>query len=109
MTLRASVVRWDELPLERVTEMVSRKTVSGGELTLTQVFLKKGALAPLHSHTREQMIYVLEGALRFALGEDLTVREGEVLRVPAGLSHQSEALDDSIAIVVVGTETAAAH
>ncbi len=102
MTPRADVVRWDELALERVTEMVARKTVSGDELTLTQVFLKKGALAPLHSHAREQMIYVLEGGLRFTLEEDVTVREGEVLRIPAGLGHQCEALDDSMVIVVLG-------
>lgn len=102
MKPRADVVRWDELALERVTEMVSRKTVLGDELALTQVYLKKGALAPLHSHAREQMIYVLEGALRFALEDEVTVREGEVLRISAGVGHQGEALDDSIVIVVVG-------
>ena len=105
MTLRAAVVRWDELPLERVTEMVARKTVPGDELTLTQVYLKKGALVPVHSHLREQVIYVLEGALRMGLDEELTIRDGEVLRVPAGAAHQGEALDDSTVIVVVGTES----
>jgi quercetin dioxygenase-like cupin family protein len=101
---RADIANWDELALDRVTEMVSRRTVAGDELTLTQVYLKRGALVPRHSHAREQMVYVMEGAIRFVLAEaeDVTVREGEVLRIPAGQAHQSEALDDAFVIVVVG-------
>lgn len=82
--------------------MVARKAVPGDEISLTQVYLKKGALVPVHSHAREQMIYVLQGVLRYTVtGADVTVREGEVLRIPAAAAHQAEAMDDTFVIVVI--------
>ena len=56
--------RWDEIALEKVTEMISRKVVQGDRETLAQVYLKRGALVPLHAHPEEQMTYVLQGALQ---------------------------------------------
>ena len=99
--INVRVERWDELPLEKITEMVSRKVIRGNGQTIAQIFLKKGTYVPLHSHEAGQMIYVLEGLLRFVVGQRLlTVGEGEVLHVPAGLRHQAKALDDSFQIVV---------
>jgi quercetin dioxygenase-like cupin family protein len=88
--------RWDEIALEKVTEMISRKLVTGEREMLGQVYLKKGALVPMHSHQSEQMTYVLQGALKFLInGEEITVREGEVLHIPSWVEHQAEALDDT--------------
>jgi quercetin dioxygenase-like cupin family protein len=93
---RVNLCRWDELPLEKITEMVARKVIASGSTTLTQTYLKKGAVVPMHAHSSEMVVYVLQGALRTHLDhEDVTVREGEVLIVPAGVSHQSESLDDT--------------
>jgi quercetin dioxygenase-like cupin family protein len=103
MTRRVSLYRWDDLQLEKVTDMVARKTVAGVLHTLVQSYLKKGALVPRHAHADEQMIYVLQGVLRVSIdGEDVTVREGEVLQVPPGASHQLEALDDTFVLDVRG-------
>jgi len=88
--------RWDELPLEKVTEMVSRKIVSGTREMVAQHYMKKGALVPVHAHESEQMTYVLQGALKFLIrGEEITVREGEVLHIPSWVEHQAEALEDT--------------
>ena len=88
--------RWDEIALEKVTEMISRKIVTGEREMLAQIYLKKGALVPMHSHESEQMTYVLQGALKFLIGgEEITVREGEVLHIPSWVEHQAEALDDT--------------
>ena len=88
--------RWDEIALEKVTEMISRKIVTGEREMVAQVYLKKGALVPMHSHESEQMTYVLQGALKFLIdGEEITVREGEVLHIPSRVEHQAEALDDT--------------
>lgn len=95
----ARVHRWDEIALERVTEMVSRKVISGAGLSVSQVYLKRGTLVPVHAHASEQMTCVLQGALRVvAGGEDVTVREGEVLHVMPGAPHQVEALDDTFVL-----------
>jgi len=76
--------RWDEIALEKVTEMISRKIVTGERMMTTQIYLKKGAIVPTHSHESEQMTYVLQGALKFVInGEEITVREGEVLHIPS--------------------------
>jgi quercetin dioxygenase-like cupin family protein len=91
--------RWDEIALEKVTEMMSRKIVTGAREMLTQIYLKKGALVPMHKHESEQMTYVLEGALKFLVGGDeVTVREGEVLVIPSWMEHQAEALDDTFTL-----------
>ena len=88
--------RWDEIALEKVTEMLSRKIVTGEREMLAQVYLKRGCLVPMHSHEAEQMTYVLQGALRFLVGgEEITLREGEVLHIPSRIPHQAEALEDT--------------
>jgi quercetin dioxygenase-like cupin family protein len=95
-TQAVSLHRWDEIALEKVTEMISRKIVTGEREMLAQIYLKKGALVPMHSHESEQMTYVLQGALKFLIaGEEITVREGEVLHIPSWVEHQAEALDDT--------------
>lgn len=99
--MAARLHRWDEIALEKVTEMVSRKVVTGDRGMLAQIYLKRGAVVPLHAHDSEQMTYVLQGALKFLIeGEETIVREGEVLHIPAGLPHQSEALDDTFELDV---------
>jgi quercetin dioxygenase-like cupin family protein len=97
----ARVHRWDEIALEKITEMISQKIVTGEREMLAQIYLKRGALVPLHSHDSEQMTYILQGALKVVVGGDvLTVREGEVLHVPSGVPHQAEALEDTLELDV---------
>src|ERR1700752_873356 len=86
--------RWDEIALEKVTEMISRKIITGEREMVTQIYLKRGAVVPMHEHESEQMTYVLSGALKFLVGgEEIIVREGEVLHIPSGVGHQAEALE----------------
>ena len=93
--------RWDEIALEKVTEMISRKIVSGEREMMAQIYLKRGALVPIHTHDSEQMTYILQGALRFLVGgEEIIVREGEVLHIPSRLPHQAEALEDTLELDV---------
>jgi quercetin dioxygenase-like cupin family protein len=93
--------RWDELSLEKVTEMISRKVIAGQHQSLAQVYLKRGALVPIHAHDSEQLTYVLQGALRFVVdGEEVMVQEGEVLHIPPGIPHQAEAMDDTFELDV---------
>ena len=96
MSQAAKLHRWDEIELEKVTEMISRKIVTGEREMLAQIYLKRGALVPMHSHESEQMTYILQGALRFIVeGEEIIVSEGEVLHIPPFARHQAEALEDT--------------
>jgi quercetin dioxygenase-like cupin family protein len=93
--------RWDEIALEKVTEMVSRKFVTGERETMAQIYLKRGAIVPRHAHASEQMTYVLQGALKLLVGEEeVTLREGEVLHIPSSVPHQVGALDDTFVLGV---------
>jgi quercetin dioxygenase-like cupin family protein len=81
--------------------MVSRKCVSGAQETLAQIYLKRGAIVPQHVHESEQMTYVLQGALKLLVaGDEVTLREGEVLHIPSNVPHQVEALDDTFVLGV---------
>ena len=91
-----SVVGWDDRDVDKVTELISRKLVAGDRQMLVQVYLKRGALVPLHSHESEQLTYVLDGVLKVRVdGEEVVVRGGDVVRIPSGVPHQTEALADT--------------
>jgi quercetin dioxygenase-like cupin family protein len=95
------VHRWDEIALEKITEMISQKIVTGEREMLAQIYLKRGALVPMHAHESEQMTYILQGSLKVVVdGEEMTVREGEVLHIPSGVPHQAEALEDTFELDV---------
>ena len=58
------------MPRERVSDTLERRLVTGERMMLAHVYLKKGCIVPKHSHENEQLTYILEGALRFWIGED---------------------------------------
>ncbi len=92
--------RWDDMPKENVAEKLDRRLITGERMMLAHVYLKKGAIVPRHAHENEQLTYILEGALRFWIGEDetetLDVRAGEVLHIPSNVPHKAEALEDTL-------------
>ena len=96
--------RWTDIPKERVTDTISRRLVTGDRMMLAHVYLDKGAIVPKHSHENEQITYILEGALRFWIGEDqqeeIVVNAGEVLHIPSNVPHKAEALEDTLDVDV---------
>jgi quercetin dioxygenase-like cupin family protein len=96
--------RWEEMPREKVSPMLDRRLITGDRLMLAHVYLKKGCVVPKHSHENEQLTYILEGVLRFWIGEDekeeVLVRAGEVLHIPSNVPHKAEALEDTLDVDV---------
>lgn len=96
--------RWDDMPKERVTDMLDRRLITGERMMLAHVYLRKGCLVPQHQHENEQLTYILEGALRFLIGKDrgeeVIVRAGEVLHLPSNVWHEAEALEDTLDVDV---------
>ena len=103
-TSEVRLYRWEEMPVETVTERLGRRLVTGERMMLAQVYLDRGCIVPKHAHENEQLTYILEGALRFWIGEEgeheLVVRAGEVLHVPSGVPHRAEALEDTLDVDV---------
>ena len=88
---------WDAVPLESMSELISRKVITGEKAMVAQVFLKKDAVVPEHHHESEQITYILEGALKFELeGQEVIVRKGQVLRIPSNAPHRAVALEDTL-------------
>jgi quercetin dioxygenase-like cupin family protein len=88
---------WESVPLEIMSDMISRKIVTGDKAMVAQVFLKKDAVVPEHHHDSEQITYILEGALKFEIeGREIVVRKGEVLSIPSNVPHRAVALEDTI-------------
>lgn len=88
---------WESVPLEAMSDVISRKVISGDKAMVAQVFLKKGAVVPEHQHESEQITYILEGALKFQLeGREVIVHKGEVLRIPSNVPHRAVALEDTL-------------
>lgn len=95
---------WSDIPRERLSGDISRRLVTGDNMMIAHVYLDKGAVVPVHSHHNEQITYVLQGALRFLLGEDqleeVIVGAGEVLTIPSNLPHSALALEDTLDVDV---------
>jgi unsaturated pyranuronate lyase len=101
MTQRSvTFYRWEDMPKEKVSETLDRRLITGDRVMLTHVYLKKGSVVPRHSHENEQLTYILEGGLRFWIGEDeaevIDVHAGEVLHIPSFVQHKAEALSDTV-------------
>jgi quercetin dioxygenase-like cupin family protein len=92
--------RWSDVPLERVTDSLTRKLITGDRMMLAHVFLDKGCIVPKHSHENEQLTWILEGALRFWIGEDesetIDLHAGEVLHIPSNVPHKALALENTL-------------
>ena len=87
---------WEAIPLETMSDLISRKIFTGEKAMVAQVFLKKDGVVPLHHHESEQITYILEGALKFELeGREVVVRKGEVLHIPSNVPHRAVALEDT--------------
>ena len=96
----ATHYRWDDLPKERLSPLLERRLIWGERVMLSHVYLAKGCVVPLHAHENEQITYILDGTLRFWIGEDgaetIDVAAGEVLYLPSGVPHKAEALEDTL-------------
>jgi quercetin dioxygenase-like cupin family protein len=92
--------RWNDMPIETVTPLLDRRLITGDRMMLAHVYLKKGCIVPKHQHENEQLTYILEGALRFWIGEngeqEMVIRAGEVLHIPSMVWHKAEAIEDTL-------------
>ena len=105
MASRLVVCRWENLDLNKITEMVSRKIVSANSQVVSQVYLKRGAHIPSCISESDYSLYVLQGLLRMTVdGQEIIIGEGEIVQIPTRAKRQAEALDDTYAIEFVNTD-----
>ena len=99
---------WNDVPLEELSPLISRRLISSERMMLAHVHLKKGAIVPAHDHHNKQFTYILSGTLRFWIGEHadapgetfMDIHAGEVLVIPSHVRHRAEALEDTLDVDV---------
>lgn len=96
---RATLTRWDDLPLEKMRGSMNRRYVHSDRMMVAQVNFGRGDSVPAHRHDNEQYTYVVTGALRFLFGEaqdeEVVVCAGEIVLIPSGLLHSASADEDT--------------
>jgi quercetin dioxygenase-like cupin family protein len=95
--IRMSAYSWSRVPIEKLNDKLSRKLITGKNVMLAQVFLKKDCVVPAHSHESEQMTYILSGSMTLRLPDkEVTLNEGDVLHIPSGVEHSAVAHEDTL-------------
>ena len=93
-------INWEDIPKEKVNDLLERRLITGQNLMLAHVHLKKGSIVPLHSHHNEQMTYIISGELKFWLesedSEPLILKAGDVLTIPPNVPHKACAMEDTL-------------
>jgi quercetin dioxygenase-like cupin family protein len=92
------------MPKENVSPLLDRRLITGDRMMIAHVYLKKGCIVPKHQHENEQITYIIDGELKFWIGEDesqiVHVKAGEVLTIPSNVFHKAEAMVDTLDVDV---------
>jgi quercetin dioxygenase-like cupin family protein len=101
----ATKYSWSTVPLEQVNPTLSRRIVTGKEVMVAHVHLKAGCVVPRHHHVNEQVTYILQGAMRLWVGDQvdsqsdadgIVLTTGELLVIPGNVPHRAVALEDTL-------------
>ena len=96
-------LRWEGVPVERVTDVITRQVVTGKNEMIARVVLEKGAVVPTHSHVSEQITWVIEGAMKLWIGEpeqEVLLTAGQFVVIPPHVPHRAEAVERTVDIDV---------
>lgn len=85
-----------------VLEGINLKTLVYGERTLLSEFrIEKGASIPVHEHPHEQTGYLVSGALRFRIQDEVFIAHpGDSWSLPSGVPHGAEAIEEAVVVEV---------
>jgi quercetin dioxygenase-like cupin family protein len=93
--------------------LLTRRRVIGRQAMISQVRLKRGCKVPTHQHPNEQFACILEGSLRFGIGEEgraerfeLVALAGDIVTLPSNVPHSAEALEDTLVLDVFSPPSA---
>lgn len=88
---------WEKVELETLSPTIGRRMLSGKHFTAAQVFLKKGAIVPRHSHINEQFTYIVSGAMKLIFDDgEVLLRSGEICLIPPNVPHAAEAIEETL-------------
>jgi signal transduction histidine kinase len=84
---------WKTIKEEKLTEVLTRQTVFGERGTVGRFISKAGGSSLRHSHSNEEFVVVLSGALQYVFDDrELDLKAGDVLVIPPGVPHATVTL-----------------
>ncbi len=90
---------WAGEPFEELSPSIERQALHTENMTLARVRFKEGAEVAPHAHENEQVVMVLEGSIRFRVGdEEAVVSAGQSVSIPSNAPHSTEALEPSLVL-----------
>jgi quercetin dioxygenase-like cupin family protein len=91
-----------ELPLQRIWDGVSSRTVNGARLSLGIVELDPGAVVPEHHHDHEQLGMVITGQVRFRIADETReLGPGETWTIASNVPHEVTAGPEGAVLIDV--------
>lgn len=90
---------WEAVLAEQLDDRIRRRMIVGQKAMLVRWEFKKGALAARHQHPHEQVVVMVSGRLRLAVGDDETIMgPDDMVVIPPQIPHEAEALEDTVVI-----------
>jgi unsaturated pyranuronate lyase len=81
---------------EQISEKISRRILSGDHGMIVWWSIGAGVHVEPHSHTNEQIVWMLKGRMEFRLGSEQRVcSQGDVVVIPGGAEHEAWFLEDT--------------
>jgi mannose-6-phosphate isomerase-like protein (cupin superfamily) len=86
------VKRWEEIPEEQPFPGNFRTAMVGSKIGLNRIHWVHPTGVAKHSHAdTEQVVIVIEGRLKWTIGDDeVILTPGDVAVIPPGVSHSAE-------------------
>lgn len=83
--------------------MMSSKIDPEAEMTFGIVYVKANQTNPIHIHPNcAEYLHMLSGSCEHLMGDEwLKLKEGDTLRIPAGVRHGARTLDEPMRAVIV--------
>lgn len=91
----AKLYNWNGLDREVVRKGVERAGFRGENVLLVMNWLEPGMEVNPHSHPFEQVAYIVQGHMRFTIGDEVfEAGPGSVIRIPPDVVHCGEPIGD---------------
>jgi quercetin dioxygenase-like cupin family protein len=98
--IHALVTQWDSIPVERISEGIDRQMIVGQNIMICRLRFDAHVVTPAHQHPHEQITFVMQGKVKFTLGdEERVVSSGDVLHFPSNHWHGATMLDEEVVLI----------
>lgn len=98
--IEALITDWDSIPVEKISDGIERQMVVGQNLMICRLKFDPFVVTPAHSHPHEQVTLVMQGKVKFILGDDEKIMSaGDVLHFPSNHWHGATMLDEEVVLI----------